>query len=122
MIDQRRLRFELGQIKRPKTLRCEWCRARFKLPDRGRLPRFCSHTCRQRAYEKRKWGRPRAVEALAQDIAEGRLQGYVRSEIRRMLELAGVRLPPDDPPGGRPGRKFTWVPGGRAGTGDGADG
>lgn len=33
--------------------RCEWCRQHFNPKTRGRPPRFCSDSCRQRAYEKR---------------------------------------------------------------------
>jgi hypothetical protein len=35
-------------------LKCECCKAKFKRPARGRAPKYCSQSCRQRAYEKRK--------------------------------------------------------------------
>jgi hypothetical protein len=39
--------------KRAKT-QCLWCRERITPQARGRTPRYCSASCRQRAYEARK--------------------------------------------------------------------
>ena len=36
-----------------KSLKCKQCRERFKPPNRGRRPRYCSVACRQKAYRKR---------------------------------------------------------------------
>ncbi|ADL10490.1 hypothetical protein LJU02_05215 [Corynebacterium pseudotuberculosis] len=32
---------------------CAWCGKEFASPGRGRPKKFCSHSCRQRAYEQR---------------------------------------------------------------------
>jgi len=33
---------------------CGWCGRRFKMGARGRIPQWCSPTCRQRAWEQRR--------------------------------------------------------------------
>jgi hypothetical protein len=86
----RRMMFELGHAARPKTVRCYWCRAKLKVPSRGRLPQCCSATGRQRAYQKRKWSRPGAVEALAADLAHVKVRSWLRKEIRALLVEAGL--------------------------------
>jgi len=48
--------------------RCRWCRQFFKPKAGGRPPLFCSASCRQRAYEKRKWTPYSASDALARDL------------------------------------------------------
>jgi hypothetical protein len=84
--------------KRPKTLRCGWCKEKFKVAPHGRLPEFCSHSCRQRAYEKKRWQRPSAIEALAKDLATVKVHNYIRAEIWALLKAAGVVSQPDPPP------------------------
>jgi hypothetical protein len=69
--DRRRLDYALGRRKRPRTLRCRWCNSKIEIKPRGRVPEFCSQTCRQRAYEQRKWARPATVEMVARDLAQG---------------------------------------------------
>src|SRR5215813_6008171 len=59
-----------------------------------RPPTFCSRSCRQRAYEQRKWSRPHPVELLARDIASVR----VRDVIRQALLGAGINPPPPPEP------------------------
>jgi hypothetical protein len=87
--------------KRPKRLRCFHCRKRFTAPQRGRPPRYCSASCRQRAYEKRRASSQ--VEAhlplrlLARDIAAVQGQDEFR---RRVVEvLRELRLLPPAPRG-----------------------
>src|SRR4051794_34703072 len=55
MVDQGRRGWP---ARRPKTVRCEWCKAKIKVKPRGRLPRYCCQSCRQRGYEIRKWNQP----------------------------------------------------------------
>jgi hypothetical protein len=85
--------------KRPKRLRCLQCHKRFTAPQRGRPPRYCSPSCRQRAYEKRRAASQ--VEAqlplrlLARDIAAVQGQDEFR---RRVVEvLRELRLLPPAP-------------------------
>ena len=64
--------------RRRKSARCPVCKERFKIHPRGRPPTFCSRSCRQRAYEQRKWSRPHPVELLARDIASVRVRDVIR--------------------------------------------
>jgi len=86
----RRRRYLAGIAKRPKTLHCQWCQAKLPVKPRGRLPRFCCQTCRQRAYERRKWSRPTLVQAAVQDLAQAQLTAVVRAEIWSFLRQAGI--------------------------------
>ena len=100
--DNRRLDYRLGGIykqprKRPKTLRCGWCKEKFKVGRRGRLPDFCSHSCRQRAYERSKWG-PGLREVLARDLATVRGREVIRAEIWTLLKQLGLVSEPNPPP------------------------
>jgi hypothetical protein len=109
----RRSRYFLGWAKRPKTLRCQWCKTKLKVAPRGRLPVFCCQTCRQRAYERRKWSRPHAVEALAKDIATARVRGAIRQEIWMALRELGLTTEPEPPPrspGSRPALRLVKPP------------
>jgi hypothetical protein len=45
--------------------RCEWCRRLVKAKPRGRPARFCSASCRRRAYERRKLVKEKEAEADA---------------------------------------------------------
>jgi hypothetical protein len=90
--------------RRAKTALCETCRTRFKVPSRGRLPTFCSSACRQRAYDKRKWGRPRPVELLAADLAHAKVRDWLRREIWGLLVQAGL-VPRNSPPPALPRTK-----------------
>jgi len=83
--------------RRRKSARCPVCKERFKIHPRGRPPTFCSRSCRQRAYEQRKWSRPHPVELLARDIASVRVRDMIRQEIRQILLDAGITLPPPPP-------------------------
>ena len=47
------------------TLTCGWCRREFPLASRGRTPKWCSQSCRQRAWEHR---RAAASERAAVDV------------------------------------------------------
>jgi hypothetical protein len=99
----RRFRHELGWTKRPRTLRCRWCKTRMKVAPCGRLPIFCCQTCRQRDYERRKWSRPHAVELLAKDLATVRVRGILWREIGAVLQQLGITDKP--PPLPQPPRK-----------------
>src|SRR6516165_6940910 len=87
--------------RRPKTARCQRCKTKIKIKGRGRVPKFCSPTCRQLAYEQRRWQRPTPVELLAKDIATIQVRDFIRAEIWGMLQEAGLvasdRLPPSPP-------------------------
>jgi len=110
----RRYNFEMGWGPRPKTLRCVGCKKRFPVPRRGRLPSFCSGTCRQNAYVKRKYGRPGPVAALSEDLGHARVRAFIRKEIWNVLVAAGwvdplAPVPRDSEPK-RPRPKLVVVP------------
>jgi hypothetical protein len=88
---------------RRRSLRCPVCKKRFKVNSRGRPPTFCSRSCRQRAYEQRRWSRPQPVELLARDIDTARVRDVIRQEVREILLEAGIILPPPAPKPERPG-------------------
>ena len=46
-------------------LRCKWCKRLVKAKPRGRPSNFCSATCRQRSYERRKMAKQKQEEANA---------------------------------------------------------
>lgn len=109
MIDKseiRRQRHGLGWIKRPKTLRCRWCKTKMKVAPRGRLPSFCCQSCRQRDYERRKWSRPSPQELLARNIADARVRSFIRREIFAVLLKLGVAKEAELPPLPSPRRRI----------------
>jgi hypothetical protein len=74
---------------RPKPPKCAWCRKRFARKATGRPATFCSASCRQRAYEKRKWNPYSASDALARDLLPRAAREELRQDERRayMIEL-----------------------------------
>jgi hypothetical protein len=69
--------------RRPKTVRCRRCRAKVLVKRKGPLPLYCSDTCRQMAYQKRRYQGP--MELVAQDIATNRVRAVIRGMSRSML-------------------------------------
>jgi hypothetical protein len=82
---------------RRRSVRCSVCKTRFKVNSRGRPPTFCSQSCRQRAYEQRRWSRPHPVELLARDLDTARVRNVIRQEVREALLAAGI-IPPSPAP------------------------
>jgi hypothetical protein len=82
---------------RRRSVRCPVCKKRFKVNPRGRPPTFCSRSCRQRAYEQRRWSRPHPIELLARGIDTARVRDVIRQEVREALLAAGIILPPPAP-------------------------
>jgi hypothetical protein len=87
-MDKRRIAFAMRRGPRPKTQRCAWCTKKMGVQTRGRIPLFCSQSCRQRAYEKRRWSRPSVIEALAQDLATSEGRAIIRKEV--LATLRGI--------------------------------
>jgi hypothetical protein len=69
---------------------------------RGRLASYCSPTCKQRAYLKRKYRGP--MELLAQDLTTMRARGILRQEIWAILREEGLVSKPEPPPPPKPKR------------------
>jgi len=66
------------------------------IPAAGRQP-SAAGSCRQRAYEQRKWSKPHPVELLARDIATAQVRDFIRQMVRELLLEAGITLPPPPP-------------------------
>src|SRR5262245_3624607 len=75
--------------KRPKRARCAWCKSTMKISARGRRPTFCSQSCRQQGYEKRKQTRLHPLELLARDIATAQVRSAIRHEVWAILQQLG---------------------------------
>jgi hypothetical protein len=73
----------------PKRPKCRRCGKGFKPKTTGRPALFCSASCRQRAYEKRRLSPFSASDALALDLLPRAAQRKVVEEVRlaHMLEL-----------------------------------
>jgi DNA-directed RNA polymerase subunit RPC12/RpoP len=102
-MDARRLRYIYDPLKRrPKTLRCERCKRKILVKSKGPLPSYCSHACRQRAYERNKWERPHLAH-LRQDLNSATIRAAVRQEAWALLKQAGLPMGSEPPPA--PARK-----------------
>src|SRR5262249_14478642 len=86
-----------SQSRRRKSARCPVCKEKFKIPPRGRPSVFCSRSCRQRAYEQRKWSKPHPIDLLARDIATARVRDVIRQIGREFRVEPGIILPPPPP-------------------------
>jgi hypothetical protein len=60
-----------------------------RLKSRGRPSTSCARSCRQRAYELRKWSRPHPVELLIRDIDTARIRDCIRQQVREVLLETG---------------------------------
>jgi hypothetical protein len=106
-VDGRRFRYEYDRAhgspaRRPKTLRCERCKRKNLVKAKGPLPLYCSHACRQRAYEKNKWHQPLLVR-LHQDLGSVAIRAALRQEAWALLKELGLPVGSGPPPA--PARK-----------------
>ena len=72
------------------VVNCGWCGAVVAIPPRGRVPKWCSPTCRHRAWEQR---RAAASGLAAIDVIEQVVERPVRVEV-----LVPAPPPPPAPP------------------------
>lgn len=85
---------------RPKPPKCARCGKRFTPKPVGRPALFCSASCRQRAYEKRRLSQYSASDALALDLLPRAAQRKVVEEVRHAHMLALIMngtVPLNDP-------------------------
>ena len=85
---------------RPKPSKCARCRKRFTSKPLGRPALFCSASCRQRSYEKRRLSQYSASDALALDLLPRAAQRKMVEEVRHahILELImNGMVPLNDP-------------------------
>lgn len=78
--------------RKPKKRRCAWCRNDFRPSGRGRPPRFCSQSCRQRAYEGRLAQHP--LRLLERDLAAAKSAEHIRKIVVDVLVDLGLIDPP----------------------------
>jgi hypothetical protein len=101
-MEKRRLRYRLKKLhgqpaKRPKTLRCQRCQRKILVKAKGPLPSWCSHACRQRAYERQKWQQPHLAR-LRQDLDSAAIRDAIRREAWTLLKQLGLPVGSELPP------------------------
>ena len=74
-------------------MKCAWCKNRFAPPSKGRRPIYCSHSCRQRAYEVRRAQQIVPELLLGQDMEDIRTKAGVERAVVDVLRKHGF-LPP----------------------------
>ena len=82
--------------RRPKTARCLRCKTKIAVKGKGPVPLYCSHTCRQLAYQKRRHLGPMVM--TARQIAALTVRGVIRAEIMEVLRELGLVATPTPPP------------------------
>ena len=85
--------------KMAKKPRCGYCKKAFRPPKRGRPPRYCSASHRQRAYEFRRAQAGINIPSLllGRDIDDMRTKAGVERAVVDVLRKLGL-LPPVPPP------------------------
>jgi len=85
-------------MKRPKTIRCRFCKKKVRASKRGRVNLYCSASCRQNHYQARKWAQLGPVAALNRDIWSMEFRTAVRKELWLVLREVGLVGDPTPPP------------------------
>ena len=91
--------------RRPRSVRCQECKQAIKLKKRGRIPSYCSATCKQQAYLKRKFRG--LAEVVTQSIQTIKGRAYLRGEIWAILQETGLAPKSEPPPPVKSKRKPT---------------
>ena len=84
-----------GRRRRPRTIRCKRCKAQIKVKNKGRVPKYCSQSCKQEGYLRRRFRLP--LELVARDLASIELREVIRTTIMDILVQQGLvksNLPP----------------------------
>jgi hypothetical protein len=76
-----------------KKLKCAFCGKRFPPPARGRMPKFCCRSHRQRAYELRRASERVPTLLLGRDLEEYRTKAGIERAVIETLRKFGM-LPP----------------------------
>jgi len=92
--------------RRPRTTTCQCCKTKFAVKPKGRVPKFCGQSCKQKQYLRRRFQPRLSLQLLERDIASRQLRDTVRTEVAEFLKEYGVVLPRpraiDGPPKTRP--------------------
>jgi hypothetical protein len=85
-----------GRRRRPRTTRCRRCKAKIKVKTKGPVPKYCSQSCKQQGYLRRRFLSP--VQLLERDLANFKVRDVIRTTILDILVEVGLveksRLPP----------------------------
>ena len=88
-----------GRRRRPRTTRCKRCKGKIKVKNKGRVPKYCSQSCKQEAYLRRRFRSP--LELVARDLARIEVREFIRTTIEDILVQQGLMksnmLPPTIP-------------------------
>ena len=74
-------------------LKCAFCGKRFPRPARGRMPKYCCRSHRQRAYELRRASERLPMLLLGRDLEEYRTRAGIEQAVLGALRKFGM-LPP----------------------------
>jgi hypothetical protein len=88
------------------TVRCVRCKTKIKIKGRGRVPKFCSPTCRQLTYEQRKWQRPTPVVFWLRTLLRSEFASFAKAHGYTIAaEFYDAAVSGADPVDQRPGFK-----------------
>jgi len=82
--------------RRPKTARCRHCKEKISVKRKGPVPVYCSHSCRQLAYEKRRELGPKVM--ATREVGSMTFRYIIRMEIIKALEQYGLIASGAPPP------------------------
>jgi hypothetical protein len=81
--------------RRPRTTRCKRCKAQIKVKNKGPVPKYCSPSCKQEVYLRRRFRSP--LELVERDLASIQVREVIRTMIMDILVQQGLvksNLPP----------------------------
>ena len=84
-----------GRRRRPRTTRCKRCKTEIKVKNKGPVPKYCSQSCKQEAYLRRRFRSP--LDLVARDLASIEFRDFIRRTIVDILVQQGLvknNLPP----------------------------
>jgi hypothetical protein len=85
-----------GRRRRPRTTRCQRCKAKIKVKNKGPVPKYCSAACKQEGYLRRRF-RSLPLKLVERDLASIELRDVIWTTIMDILVLQGLvksSLPP----------------------------
>lgn len=80
----------VGRRRPGQTVQCGWCKKEVRIPARGRVPKWCSGTCRHRAWEQK-----RAAESgrSAVEVVEQPVEHIVTRVEERIIRVPDQHAP-----------------------------
>jgi hypothetical protein len=74
--------------RRPRTTRCKRCNAQIKVKNKGPVPKYCSQSCKQEVYLRRRFRSP--LELVARDLASIQVREVIWTTIMDILVQQGL--------------------------------